>query len=749
MLYEGVWQPVVASLLVAALLVGVLWPVVAHAELLAWFIAMLVVSLIRLDCGRRYRRLPPDEQARPCWLRLAAVGALVSGALWGAASLALFPHQYLQYQLALVLTIAGVGAAGVTTLASVWWVAALFLVPLIAPLALQYAWVGSGPAWKLATMVALFLAFVLVASYRLSRVLHENIRLKVEMGARERDLRESESRYRAIFHASPLGVFHFDRDGRLIDCNDKLLEFMGATRERVIGLDLFGTLEDARFIRGISQALSVGQGYFEGDYTSVLTRVSRPLRVLFSGIRDSRGEITGGVAVVEDLTEHRQAEATIHRQAFYDPLTALPNRRLLLDRIDQTRVRCRARGERGALLFVDLDRFKKVNESLGHAAGDQILTVAAQRLVALLRDDDLAARVSGDEFVVMIPSLRHDDDQAGAAVRRVAERIMQALSVPYRIAERSLKITPSIGFVLFGDDETSAVDLIKQAETAMYQAKAEGRARACHYLPSMHVVALQRLTLEQDLRQALENPGQLELHYQPQVDSDGHIIGAEALLRWHHPKRGMVSPAEFIPVAEESGLILELGDWVLVRACETLQRLDARCLPRLSINISPRQFGQANFIEAVESCVSRSGIDPARLQLEITEGVLIDDLFETIETMRILKGIGVGLAIDDFGVGYSSLSYLKRLPLDELKIDRSFIQELDDSNDAAIVQAIIAVAGHLHLSVVAEGIETAEQQAFLETHGCHCFQGFRFFRPMPYAALLEVFEERRHAHSNR
>lgn len=734
MLYQGLWQPCLFSVIGAALLVGILWPVVAHGALLAWLLVMLLVSMVRCGIGVYFRRLDHAARRHPRWRCLALGGALLTGSVWGAAVIWLFPHEP-AYQPALVLTVAGVSAGAVTTLSPLWTAAIVCLVPVALPMAFQYARMDTPLASKLALMVGVFLVFVIGASQRWSSVLREKLRLEADRQRREQDLRESEARYRAIFRASPLGVFHFDTRGRILDCNDRFVDLIGTSRAGLIGLDLPATLHDTRVQRALTQALTEGQGHFEGDYTAVLSGQTRPMRALFSGIRDGQGAIVGGMAIIEDLTEHRQAEATIHRQAFYDPLTNLPNRRLLLDRLARVQAHCRRHGEHGAVLFIDLDHFKKVNESLGHAAGDRLLMLVAERLGALQEGEGLTARVSGDGFVIVLASLGETLVRAKAGAQQMAERVVAALSASYPVAERTLTITPSLGVALFGAVPASSMELIKQAETAMYQAKAGGRACVRHYLPSMRTAALHHLALEQGLRQALASGEQLMLYFQPQVDRQARVIGAEALLRWQHPSLGMVSPAEFIPVAEETGLILELGDWVLREACEALRRLPASRLPRLSVNISPHQFARRDFVERVAARVEAAGIDPARLLLEITEGVLIDDLYAAVETLNGLKRIGVALAIDDFGVGYSSLSYLKRLPLDELKIDRSFIQELEDANDAAIVQTIIAIARHLALAVVAEGVETHEQQAFLEANGCHAFQGFLFHRPMPYAAL--------------
>ncbi len=740
-LYDGLWLPMVSVVLVAGLLLVSLWSVVDQRQMLAWMTAVVLITFARLGLAWCFQRKQPPAEAARRWMIGYAIGSTASGLLWGACGLWLFPVSDFQHQVILVVALAGIASGGAVTMAPVWPIAATFLILTLLPLSLRYLWLGGPASLTAAAMVWLFLGFTLAVSHRWNRILRDNFHLQAEGETREQALRASESRYHTIFQASPLGMLHFDAQGRVTDCNDKLLQITGESRERFLGFDMLESVQSIRVKRAVQRALSHGEGYYEGDY-SMLTASgpALPVRILFSGVRDDQGAIVAGVAVVEDLTERRQAEETIHRQAYYDALTGLPNRRLLSERLAQLMAESAHRGEHGAVLFIDLDRFKEVNESLGHSVGDRLLNATARRLTELLRDGDIAARVNSDEFVVVVARIRGDRQQVIDGVNGVAERVMSALSEPYHLSDRPLLVTPSIGFALFGEEQSSATGLLKQAETAMFQAKTEGRAKACGYLPSMHTAAVWRLNLEQDLRLALEGD-QLQLHFQPQVDGDGRIVGGEGLLRWLHPKRGMVQPVEFIPVAEESGLILDIGQRVLDQACEALMRLDARQLPRLSINISPRQFGQPEFVASIGRGIERSGIDPSRLQLEITEGVMIDNLIETIETMRDLKRIGVGLAIDDFGVGYSSLSYLKRLPLDELKIDRSFIQELDNSNDEAIVQTIITIARNLHLTVVAEGVESAAQRDFLLSNGCHIFQGFWFFRPLPFDALVAAIND--------
>jgi len=452
----------------------------------------------------------------------------------------------------------------------------------------------------------------------------------------------------------------------------------------------------------------------------------------------SQGERLGSVVILTDITQRKAAEEQIEQLAFYDPLTRLPNRRLLLDRLHQA-VAAGARNRRqGALLFIDLDNFKTLNDTLGHDIGDLLLQQVALRLLDAVRARDTVARLGGDEFVVLLEDLGAQPQEAAAQVQVLGARILGALTQPYTLAGHRCHSTPSLGATLISEDSPSVDELLKRADLAMYQAKAAGRNTLRFFDPDMQAALEARTALEAELREGLRE-GQFRLHYQAQVDSAGNLTGAEALLRWQHPLRGPVSPAEFIPLAEETGLILPLGRWVLETACAQLaawaQQPQTAGLT-LAINVSAREFRHAGFVDQVSQVLERTGTDPHRLKLELTESLLLDDIAGTIAKMTALKALGVGFSLDDFGTGYSSLSYLKRLPLDQLKIDQSFVRDvLTDPNDAAIARTIVALAQSLGLAVIAEGVETEGQRDFLLRNGCHAFQGYLFGRPGPVEAL--------------
>lgn len=444
------------------------------------------------------------------------------------------------------------------------------------------------------------------------------------------------------------------------------------------------------------------------------------------------------IAIRADITKRKQAEAQALHVALHDELTGLPNRRLMTERLLQATRKALRTGSYGAVLMIDLDNFKEVNDILGHVQGDELLCQVAGRLQQVLRDLDTVSRLGGDEFVVLLEELGTDQAQVVESVASRAEHIRERLSEPYQLSTLQLDVSPSVGVTLFALADDQAEELIKQADMAMYRAKDAGRNQVCFFDPAMQNEVVERAMLLRDLRQALDNH-ELCLFYQPVVCQDQRILGVEALIRWQHPQRGMVSPATFIPLAEDSGLILAIGHWVLETACRQLASwaLDPeRAHWHIAVNVSARQLKQATFVEQVAAVLESTGASAARLRLELTESMLQDHLPSTIGKMQVLRQLGVRFSLDDFGTGYSSLSYLQRLPLDQLKIDKSFIDNvLTDANDAAIASTIVALARTLGLGVVAEGVETVEQMELLVASGCEVFQGYLFGRPVEAAAL--------------
>jgi len=560
----------------------------------------------------------------------------------------------------------------------------------------------------------------------------------------ERKRAEETLRIAAIAFESQEGMFITDAAGTILRVNHAFTRITGYPAEEAIGKTpglLSSGRHDPTFYGAMREAIAQN-GSWQGEiWNRRKNGEVFPEWLTITAVKNDEGKITHHVSTLTDITQRKAAEDQIKHLAFYDPLTRLPNRRLLIDRLHQAMAASARSGYEGALLFIDLDNFKTLNDTLGHDKGDLLLQQVARRLTSCLREGDTVARLGGDEFVLMLEDLSKTPREAAAQAESVGKKILYALNLPYDLAGHEYHNTPSLGVTLFADHQNNADELMKRADLAMYQAKAAGRNTLRFFDPEMQAAVNARVALERDLRSGLRQ-NQLRLYYQAQVDDDGVLTGAEALVRWQHPVRGMVSPADFIPLAEETGLILPLGQWVLETACAQLASWAAAektARLTISVNVSARQFRHVDFVAQVLTVLADTGCDPQLLKLELTESLLFDDVEDIILKMSELKDKGVCFSLDDFGTGYSSLAYLKRLPLDQLKIDQSFVRDLlTDANDAAIAHTIVALARALGMSVIAEGVETDAQRSFLAGLGCRAYQGYFFGRPGPVATLFDV-----------
>lgn len=571
---------------------------------------------------------------------------------------------------------------------------------------------------------------------------------QVQLNAVNSELETSTALLHKIIESVPARLFWKDRDSRYLGCNDKFAQDAGfSAPEKLIGQtdEQMPWNNQAELYRADDRAVmesGTGKLNYEGAQT---TSDGRTIWRSISKVPlyDSQQQTIGVLGMYYDITEKKVAEAEIHRLAYYDSLTKLPNRRLLQDRLKHAIAAAARSKQHGAMFFVDIDHFKALNDTRGHDVGDLLLIDVAQRLSEVVREQDTVARQGSDEFVVLVEELGATDSEAVARAEYLGEKLRAILNAPFNLNGYEYHCKTSIGVGLY-DAHNTADELFKHADIALYQAKEAGRDTLRLFNPAMQEAMNQRSLMEAALQKAIRL-NQLELYYQPQMDAERRMVGVEALLRWQHPQRGLVLPDEFIPLAEDTGLILPIGSWVLETACAQIGvwEQDLRtCELQVAVNVSARQFFQPDFVTQVKRTLAASGINPAHLKLELTESLLLVDVKDTREKMLALKQLGVHFSMDDFGTGYSSLTYLAQLPLDQLKIDKSFVRNLpNESKDKTIARAIITMGLGLDMTVIAEGVESESQREFLEAQGCHEFQGYLFSRPLTIENLEKFLQQ--------
>ena len=654
----------------------------------------------------------------------------------------------------------GFAAGGAVTMGAVPLAYRWFAVTAAAPVAVTMLGRGDPPSLAIAGMICGFTVVMLGIAGRIGAMARRDIESRLsnqelvsslrasaaDLERSNRDLaREMEARNEAeaqlrlaakVFESSVEGVTITDARGVIVSVNRAFTEITGYTREEVLGCNprvLKSGRHDEHFYRRMWDTIVAGDVWRGELWNRRKSGEIYPERLAVRAVRDAGGAVTHYIGVFTDISEHKAAEERIEFMAHHDALTGLPNRVLLADRFGLAAAEARRSGRRVAVVFLDLDHFKSINDTLGHTAGDAFLRMVADRLRGCLRAGDTISRQGGDEFVILLPELAAADAATG-----VIEKILEALHVPADIAGQSLAASGSVGVSIYPDDGDTFDVLLQQADTAMYQAKSQGRNCHCYFSARMNAAALERMKVQQQLRAALDH-GEFVLHYQPQVDlGSGRIIGVEALIRWNSAQLGVVAPGRFIPEAEHSGLIVPIGEWVLGEACRQAAAWRAAGVPALSVavNISALQFARGDLAATVEAALARSAMPAELLELELTESILMGESSVIDRTLQRLGALGVRFAIDDFGTGYSSLAYLKRFHVDRLKIDRSFIHDAtNDADDAAIVRAVIQMARSLKLNIIAEGVETDEQARFLMREGCQAAQGYLFSRPLPAGDL--------------
>jgi diguanylate cyclase (GGDEF)-like protein/PAS domain S-box-containing protein len=720
----------------------VLWSVIDHDTIKLWFAALLSVSLLRYYSVQNFKH-HKENYSNGYWEQLLLAGVVASALIWASASVLLFAHDSIMHQAMLIIVLAGTGAGAVSSLASVLTAIRLFLLIMLVPLFVQLLRQGTEIHDWIGLLIVMFLVLLLVIAKRFNENNLKVVVSQLQYEKAEEALHMSAERFETVFREAPVGIFLYDTGLKIQEFNQEFAAFLEAPAKFLTGLEM-NLLPDQRIVPALRAVLDDSGGFYEGLYNTQYKQKEISINMRTSPVHDNEHHVIGGIGIVIDITDRMNDQRKIQHQAYYDALTDVPNRTMLIERIHQEVNRFKRHQIIAGILYLDLDHFKNINDSLGHQVGDQLLIETANRLKNLLRDEDTVSRLGGDEFVILLPDLGNEPIQALSKSEHVAQNVHKALSKPFLLHGHKLSTSVSIGMAITDGDNATTEDLLKHADMAMYQAKKEWRGSTSFYRPEMDKLIKRRLSIDNALRNALA-ANELEVYFQPITEfTTGIIIGAEALLRWDNAELGRIMPDEFIPIAEESGIIIPIGEWVLKQACEQFVRwqkeLGEACrLNKISVNVSSKQFNENTFIQKVLQAINSSGIKPGQLELELTESIIIDNIEKVSKQMRRLRGHNVGISIDDFGTGYSSLSYLKRLPFTTLKIDKSFTQDIQtDTDDAELISTIISIAHSFNLNVIAEGVESSEQYTFLNQQHCDCFQGYYCSTPITGEAFFDL-----------
>ncbi|HSY36941.1 MAG TPA: EAL domain-containing protein [Acidobacteriaceae bacterium] len=730
---------------------GVLWRVFPVWLSLSWLIISMGVVLLRVMLWAQFRKRRSEIGRYDEWARRFTITTVMIGCLWGVVASTVFvarnPIDYFFAAFVVMGLSAGEAIRNSPHPPAFYG----FIVTAASPMVVALFLRGRLSCFALGCVVLAFLVVMILMGRENHQRLADFIRMKIEQEVLNVDLQKAtldvtkqnavlRERSELLDNAQD-AIFVLDMSLRLLYWNKGAERLFGWTQQEVICREIGDVFPDGRAESGRALEQVKEHGRWSGEISKrdkqghQLTVASRCTLV---GNPDER---SSSIFVINtDVTEQKTSRARIHRLAYYDEVTKLPNRVLLRERLQNALRMSHMTGQAGALLFIDMDDFKTLNDTAGHEVGDLLLEQIAGRLRSTVRASDCVARLGGDEFVVLVETLGTDREAAGGRALAIGGQVLRALREVYHLQSYEYRCTASVGVTLMGDDSIEVDDLMKQAEMAMYRSKAQGRNMVCLFDPGMERELASRAAMVADLRRALQSR-EFELMYQPQLDSEGRVVGCEALVRWRHPQRGLLSPAEFIPVAESGGMIVELGTQALGEACRRLAMWQDRPGLRdlsIAVNVSSRQFADPQFVQVVEDALRSTGVDPSRLKLEITESAAMEKVHEVIQKMMTLKALGIKLSLDDFGTGYSSLSQLKLLPLHQLKIDKSFVNDIvGHALDASIVQTIIDLGRNLNLEVIAEGVETVEQVDFLKAHGCRLFQGYLFSKPLSAVAFEE------------
>ena len=723
---------------VASGVLYLLLPFTNEIYLTVWYIAILLFSLYRGIIARK--KCIIDQTSIEKRYRKFRMEATITALLWTMLPLFFYPHHDLIAQLIMLALLLGIAVGGAMNIAIDQKIAELYVLLILGVFGIHFF--SPDPLHFILTLLLLF--FIITLLYNIHQ-LHRIVARGILQYSRRNEL---QYRLHQIFEQAPVGMLYFNREYRVVDINEAMSKIFGIPKEMMRHRDLL-TIKDKRAIKDLPKVIENGMTIqYEGPYVTTATNEEIWISVIFSPVRNTKGSVVGGVAVIQDKSAEHEALSQVEFLAYHDPLTHLPNRKLLEDRYRLQITQAAREKYYSAMLFLDLDRFKHINDTYGHGIGDEMIKETAKRLQNILRQSDTITRLSGDEFIIFLPMLSKVPEQALSRVWQISEKIHNILGHPYILGNHTLYVTASIGAILIHGDREPIEEILRKVDIAMYHAKHQGKGMTSFYEKEMDRRLRRTIELEHALRHAIER-NELYLEFQPIVRAkDGRTYGAETLLRWRISDGTLISPAEFIPVAEENTLIHEIGMWVIEQACKSIKELKEDGLfhfEYISINLSSKQFGNRNLFDEVMAIFQRYSMTPNMIKFEITESILMEDPHSARNIIDRFHEAGIGFMIDDFGTGYSSLSYLKTFRFETIKIDRTFIRDiLDDPDDVTLVNAILDIAHQFDNRVVAEGVESHEQEEVLELLEPQILcQGFYYSPPLP----LNKFKEWIAAHS--
>ena len=741
----------VGHLLGSLLFCALLFETVDTYNLIVWLSINIIFFFYRFYHYYKFKKSNEQEKVsnNKVWTHTFYSDVLLTSVIWGSSAFLIFPYGNSTNQMMMIIFIFAISFTSMSNLTAKLELLFLYTLFSFTPFLIQLIIIGKEQYINLGLLVITLMITLVVISRYFGNVINNSLDEHEEFIIVKQSHDLLKERFFSLFERAPVGIFYYNEKFEILDSNSHFAELNGSEyKEDLIGQSLLNT-NNTELINSYNSVFDNQVGTYRGPYNSFITDTQLYVDLSTVPLLDAKNNIKGGITILKDITEEVSAKERMIRNVYYDMLTNIPNRALLMDAIDNAIKLNNAKGYFIAILYIDLDNFRKLNETFGHDKGDAALKQVAKRILKAIHTDDVFARLGGDEFSILVPKLFNNYDLSYQESLDFANKILRIFTKPLDISGEDYHISASIGINLFNNTSDTPYDILKRSEIAMYEAKQSGRNNIMFYKEDMDNSITEFININNDLRKALQN-NELAMYYQPQLDiQSGKIIAAEALIRWEHPTKGMISPEKFISIAEESGYIVELSHWIMERVFKDIKVLSQSShgfiLKHIAININSLHFLRPEFSKEIKMLIVKYDIPPQWVEIEITEGVVMNNIDEAVRKMNELKKFGLKFSMDDFGTGYSSLSYLTQLPFDSLKIDQAFIMKMDnDTNDATLVYSIIDIAKNFNLSVVAEGVEKIEILQLLQKSTCNIYQGFYAHKPMPFSDFSKLISNLSH-----